>query len=326
MRIAIIGTGISGLTAAHLLHPEHEITVFEAGDYVGGHTNTIRVEREDATWDVDTGFIVLNDRNYPRFKALLDELGVAPPADATWASRSRRRSRTSSIRGHARGLLSQPPNLAAPAFVRMVADFVRFNREARDLLADGEDEPSLGAFLDDGGYSRWFVERLIVPQASAVWSADPAQMWTLPGAVPRRVLRQPRDARVPRPPAVDDRRRRLGALRRGAHRAVRRPHPRRDAGRRRRPATPRTSRSTPAGGERRGVRRGRARRHADQALAMLTDPSAGEAEILGAFPFQPNEAVLHTDARLLPRRRAARPAWNFHLLPEPRPLTPSPTT
>ena len=165
--------GISGLTAARLLHPEHDIVVYKAGDHVGGHTNTIRVDTEDATWDVDTGFIVLNDRNYPRFEALLDELGVArQPANMSFSVSAEAEDFEYSSHG-VRGLLAPPSNLARPRFARMVADYVRFNRAARALLADSEDRRSLRAFLDDERFSPWFVDRLLVPQAAAVWSADP---------------------------------------------------------------------------------------------------------------------------------------------------------
>ena len=180
MRIAIIGTGISGLTAARLLHPEHEIVVYEAGDHVGGHANTIRVDTDDATWHVDTGFIVLNDRNYPRFEALLDELGVARQPTNMSFSVSAEAEDFEYSSGGVRGLLAQPSNLARPRFARMVADYVRFNRAARALLADSGDDRSLRAFLDDEGFSPWFADRLLVPQAAAVWSADPEQMWAFP--------------------------------------------------------------------------------------------------------------------------------------------------
>ena len=197
----------------------------------------------------------------------------------------------------------------------MVADYVRFNRAARALLADPDDDRSLRAFLDDEGFSRWFVDRLLVPQAAAVWSADPEQMWSFPARFLVAVLRPPRDAVAHRAPAVVDDRGRLGALRRGAHRPLRRPHPRRARRSSPSPATPRTSTSCADGEAAEEFDEVVIAAHADQALALLTDPSAAEAEVLGAFPYQPNEAVLHTDRALLPRRRAAWAAWNYHLPP-----------
>ncbi|MGH3991282.1 MAG: NAD(P)/FAD-dependent oxidoreductase, partial [Pseudonocardiaceae bacterium] len=182
MRIAIIGAGISGLVAAHHLHREHEITVYEANDYVGGHTNTVRVDLADETHWVDTGFIVLNDRNYPNFEPLLAELGV--PTQPSRMSFSVSDDQGSfEYAGTPRGLFAQRSHLASPRFLRMVRDLARFNREARALLELSPDAgPTLREFLAAGGYSDWFTDRLIVPQASAVWSADPGQMWSFPAS------------------------------------------------------------------------------------------------------------------------------------------------
>ena len=159
------------------------MTVFEADDCAGGHANTVRVDLADETHWVDTGFIVLNDRNYPGFERLLGELGVATqPSDMSFS--------VSDEHGHLEyngsspnGLFADRANLVRPAFLRMVRDLVRFNREAPALIGLNGSGPSLGDFLDDGGYSREFVDHLIVPQASAVWSADPAQMWSFPASM-----------------------------------------------------------------------------------------------------------------------------------------------
>ena len=176
-RIAVVGGGVSGLVAAHLLHREHDVTVFEAGTYAGGHTNTIEVETARGPLAVDTGFIVFNDRNYPRFEALLDELGVASQpsqmsfgvsdGDFEYASTS------------PNGLYAKRSHLLSPAFQRMVLDVPRFQRAARELLSSAA-EPSLREWLAELDVSDAFVERVIVPQAAAVWSADPDQMWTFP--------------------------------------------------------------------------------------------------------------------------------------------------
>ncbi len=184
MRIAIVGAGVSGLVAAHLLHREHELVVYEAGAYAGGHTNTIRVDTEHETHHVDTGFIVMNDRTYPQFTRLLDRLGVARQATHMSFSVSGAED-DFEYSGTPRGLLCQPRNLASPRFQRMIADLLRFNRELRRLLSHDEpDEPaldeSLGEFLVRHRFSRVFVERLIVPQVSAVWSADPRELHSFP--------------------------------------------------------------------------------------------------------------------------------------------------
>src|SRR3954463_8476472 len=143
MRIAIVGAGVSGLVAAHLLQPRHEVTVFEEGPRAGGHTNTVRVDTADETLHVDTGFIVYNDRNYPHFERLLDELGVATqPSEMNFSVSAEHED--FEYAGTPRGLLAQPGNLTRPGFVRMIADYRRFNREARAWLQTGDDRQSLG--------------------------------------------------------------------------------------------------------------------------------------------------------------------------------------
>jgi uncharacterized protein len=308
MRIAIIGAGVSGLVTAHLLHRTHDITVYEAGAYAGGHTNTVAVETEAGVHHVDTGFIVFNDRNYPRFERLLQRLNVAWQPSSMTFSVSDERGDFEYNGSSPNGLFAKRAHLVTPWFHRMVADLVRFNREARRLLASRED-PSLRGWLEEHGYSRAFVERLIVPQAAAVWSADPEQMWRFPA----RFLAE-----------FFDNHGMLGL--------TGRPHWRTIAGGSRRYveqliAPLRVRLDTPV----REIRRHDDHvtvdgerfdevvigAHADQALAMLADPSDRELEILGAFPYQPNEAVLHTDRALLPRRRRAWASWNYHLLDEP---------
>ena len=322
MRIAIVGAGVSGLVAAHLLNREHEITVYEAGDHAGGHANTVRVDAADATHWVDTGFIALNDRNYPNFTKLMAQLGVATqPTHMGFSVKGEEED--FEYAGTPSGLVCQGSNLRRPAFWRMVADLLRFNGELRRML-DGHqdgDDVSLGEFLDRGGYSAAFTRRLIVPQASAVWSADPAAMWSFPvrflaeffanhgmlgfrdrpswstvsGGSVRYVeaLSRPFQHRI-----------RLGCSVLSVTRD--------DAGV-----------ALLAGGGAGSERYDHVvlACHSDQALALLGDPSDAEVSILGAIPYQRNEAVLHTDSTLLPRRRAARQAWNFHLLARPKPLT-----
>lgn len=317
MRVAIIGSGIAGLTAAHLLHPEHEIVVYEAGDHVGGHANTIRVDTNEATWHIDTGFIVLNDRNYPRFGALLDELAVRrQPTDMSFSVTAEAEDFEYSSGGLA-GLLAQPSNLARPRFLQMVADYVRFNRAARRLLVDPDDDRSLRAFLDDEGFSHWFVDRLLVPQAAAVWSADPEQMWSFPARFLVQFFAHHGMLSLTGRPQ-------WSTIAGGSARYVEALiAPFADRIRVRTPVVAVTRHPTHVD----VVADGEAAEefdevviaaHADQALALLTDPSAAEADVLGAFGYQANEAVLHTDRALLPRRRAAWAAWNYHLPSEPR--------
>jgi uncharacterized protein len=180
VKVAIVGAGISGLVVAHLLHPEHEITVFEAGEYAGGHTNTIRVDLPYETHQVDTGFIVFNDRNYTHFERLLARLGVAWQTSNMSFSVSDETGNFEYSGASPNGLYATRKHLTKPWFHRMVAELPRFQLACRRLLRDQAYDPSLGDWLERERFSRPFIDRLIVPQAAAVWSSDPGQMWTFP--------------------------------------------------------------------------------------------------------------------------------------------------
>jgi predicted NAD/FAD-binding protein len=316
MKIAIVGAGISGLTVAHLLHREHEITVFEAGAYAGGHTNTVRVETPNETHDVDTGFIVFNDRNYPNFERLLARLAVAWQPSTMSFSVSDTTGDFEYCGASLNGLFAKRAHLLTPWFHRMIADLVRFNRAARELLSGESDGLSLGQWLEQQAFSPAFIDRLIVPQASAVWSADPRQL----SSFPARFLAE-----------FFDNHGMLGL--RG------RPHWRTVQGGSARyvqaliaPWRERLRLHTPVqrierhDGHVLVVPRGREPErfeqvviatHSDQTLALLADASNREHEVLRALPYKRNEAVLHTDARMLPRRRRAWASWNYHLLEQP---------
>jgi uncharacterized protein len=312
MRIAIVGAGIAGLTCAHLLHPEHEITVFEASERPGGHTWTVDVD----DIPVDMGFIVFNDRNYPSFGRLLERLGVATQPSTMSFSVSDGRGEFEYNGASPNGLFARRSSLLRPSFHRMVRDLLRFNREAPALVGLNGSGPTLLDFLDEGGYSREFVERLIVPQASAVWSTDPRDLRSFPASLLAEFF---------------DNHGMFGFTGRPKWRAVaggsstyveRLTAPMRD---RLRLSTPvaRIERFadrvevTPASGGAELFDEVILAAHSNQALAMLADPSRAEAEVLGAIPYQPNDVVLHTDSSLLPRRPRARASWNFHLHDEP---------
>jgi predicted NAD/FAD-binding protein len=310
MRIAVVGTGIAGLTAAHRLHRDHEIVVYEADARIGGHVHTVRVDRADETHHVDTGFIVHNDRNYPGFQALMSELGVATqPSRMSFSVSDDAGSFEYS--GTPRGVFAKRAHLLDPRFLRMIGDLLRFNREAR-ALAGGGAGPTLRDLLDDGDYSDWFVQRLIVPQAAAVWSADPEQLWSFPAGFLAAFFAnhgmlgfrdRPRWRTVAGGSA-----RYVEALTRPFADRIRTSAPVRTVTRRLGHVE---VTADGCGAER--YDEVVIATHSDQALAMLADPSPREREILGAIPYRRNEAVLHTDASLLPRRRAARASWNFHL-------------
>jgi predicted NAD/FAD-binding protein len=320
MRVAIVGAGVSGLVAAHLLHREHEIVVYEAGAHAGGHTNTVRVDTPYGSHHIDTGFIVMNDRNYPNFTRLLDGLGVArQPTRMSFSVKAE--DRDFEYCGTPRGLFCQPRNLVSPAFQRMLLDMLRFNRALRRML----DEPqpsteSLGGFLERHSFSRAFIERLIVPQASAVWSADPRQLHSFPVRFLAEFFANHGMLGFRDRPGWSTIRggsaRYVEALTAPFREHIRLGTPVRSIGRSGERVT-----VTAAGAEPEHYDQVVIATHSDQALAMLEDPSPRESELLGAIPYQANEAVLHTDSTLLPRRRAARAAWNFHLLAEPKPLS-----
>ncbi|HEY5046077.1 MAG TPA: FAD-dependent oxidoreductase [Solirubrobacteraceae bacterium] len=310
MRIAIVGAGVSGLVCAHMLHRDHELVVFEASDRAGGHANTVHVETETGAYDLDTGFIVFNDRNYPGFERLLGELGV--PTQPSRMSFGVSDGVNFEYNGASpNGLFANRGHVITPSFHRMVADLARFNRDARRLLAS-EESPSLREWLAAQRYSRMFVERLIVPQASAVWSADPAQMWSFPARFLVEFFENHGMLGFRDRPHW----RTIAGGSRNYVQALTRPW--RERLRLSTPVTEVSRHPSHVMVSSRGYRPERfdavvIATHSDQALALLTDPGERERELLGAIPYQRNEAVLHTDRSLLPRRRRAWASWNYHL-------------
>ena len=316
MKIAIVGTGISGLTVAHLLHKRHEITVFEAAPYVGGHTDTVRVDTPDETHHLDTGFIVFNDRNYPNFERLLRRLRVGWQASEMSFSVSDGAGAFEYSSGSPNGLFANRRHLAVPAFHRMVADLHRFHRAARRLLEGDDEHLSLREWLEQQRFSRAFVERLIVPQASAVWSADPRALWSFPA----RFLAEFFDNHGmlsfrgrPRWQTV------TGGSARYVESLLQR-----FSGRLRLRTPVQSIRRTadhvlvaPRGGDPEPFDEVVLATHSDQALGLLADASDVERGLLRSIPYQANEAVLHTDTALLPRRRRAWASWNYHLSDAP---------
>ena len=312
-RVAVVGAGVSGLVAAReLSRAGHEVTLFEADERPGGHSNTVEVQDPRGTLAVDTGFIVLNDRNYPNFERLLADLGVpTQPADMSFGVSDEAGHFEWSNRGP-RGVFACGANVLDPAFHRMLLDLARFFREARRMIGTPGGGPGLREFLTERGYSRYFAERMIGPQVSAVWSADPAQLDDFPtgflaefldnhGAL--QFLGRPRWRTIP-----GGSRRYVERLTEPLGHALRLRAPvgeirRLDAG---------VQISSAAGTE--TFDEVVIATHSDVALRMLADPTGAEREVLEAIPYQPNEAILHTDERLLPRRRAAHASWNFHLV------------
>jgi uncharacterized protein len=312
MRIAVVGSGIAGLVSAYHLSRDHDVTLFEAADRLGGHTHTVDVEHAGRPYAVDTGFIVFNDWTYPNFVALLDELQVPwQTSDMSFSVRCEKSGleyNGTSINS----LFAQRRNLLRPSFLRMVSDILKFNRRAPALLTHDADRVSLGAYLEKEGYSRYFVEHYIIPMGSAVWSSRPRDLLDFPARFlveffanhgflsvdnrpTWRVISGGSREYLTRLTARFAHRIRMGtpveSLQRHPHKVVVR------------------------------LRNGSLEEfdqvflacHSDQALKLLSDPSPQERDILGAITYQANDALLHTDTRLMPRRPLAWAAWNYHL-------------
>ena len=317
MRVAVIGSGISGLVAAHRLSGAHEVSVFESASHIGGHTHTVDVSHDGRSYAVDTGFIVFNDWTYPNFVKLLDELGVAwQPSSMSFSVRCDR-SGLEYNGTTVNTLFAQRRNLVSPRFIRMVRDILRFNREAPAVLQDPDASLTLEGLIARGGYSRGFVDHYIVPMGAAIWSAQPAGMLRFPARFFVEFFANHGFL------SVDDRPV-WRVIQGGSREYVRKLTA---------PFAARIHTDLAVTGVQRQAQQvvlrlqdGSLRPfdsvifacHSDQALALLSDPSREEREILGAIPYQANEALLHTDARLMPRRRLAWAAWNYHL-----PETPS---
>lgn len=323
MRIAIIGSGIAGMTSAWALHHAgHDLTVFEAGSHVGGHTNTIPIALGGQTYAVDTGFIVFNDWTYPNFIKLLGLLGVASQPTTMSFSVRDPRSGLEYNGTSLNTLFAQRRNLFRPSFYRMIRDILRFGREAPVLLTGDDDRTTLGQYVAQNGYSRQFIEHYLLPMGGAIWSAGSAAMRDFPARYFVQFFKNHGMLSVDERPQW---RVVTGGSWSYAKALVA-------------PFRDRIRLETPVISIRRDsagvtvVSKGRSESfdqvviaaHGDQALRLLGDPSATEREVLGGFAYTRNEAVLHTDISLMPRRRRAWAAWNYHLTGDE--LAPVPVT
>lgn len=315
MKIAIIGSGIAGNTIAHHLHQDHDITLFEANQYIGGHTHTHQIRYEDQDISVDTGFIVFNDRTYPHFIALLDALGVA------W----RPSSMSFSVRCENTGLeyngttlnslFAQRMNLFKPSFHRMIRDILRFNQSALELLAEGN-EIRLGDYLQQGDYSQQFINYYIIPMGSAIWSTDAKQMLNFPARFFVRFFHHHGMLSVNDRPQwrtiTGGSASYVEALTKPFKHCIRLNTPVEAVHRQQNGVI-----VQPRGGEREQFDYVFFACHSDQALEMLADRSTAETEVLGAIRYQPNTVFLHHDSSLLPKRKLAWAAWNYHVTNPP---------
>ncbi|MEZ0318219.1 MAG: NAD(P)/FAD-dependent oxidoreductase [Methylophilaceae bacterium] len=315
MKIAIIGAGIAGNTLAYHLHRDHEVTVFEAGSYIGGHTHTHDIEHQGKHYSVDTGFIVFNDRTYPNFMQMLDELGVAWQASSMSFSVKCEKTGLEYNGTTLNSLFAQRRNLFKPSFYRMIRDILRFNKESLALLAHGT-EIRLGDYLAQNNYGQEFIDYYIIPMGSAIWSTEARQMMNFPARFFVRffnnhgmlsVNNRP-EWRVVKGGSTSY----VKALTAGFRNNIRLNTPVAKVRR-----LKRSVRVTPVDGKEESFDWVFFACHSDQALALLSDATADEQEILGAIPYQENDIVLHSDISLMPKRKLAWAAWNYHVTPGP---------
>jgi len=313
MKIAIVGGGISGLIAAEDLRDRHDVTLLEAQPALGGHTHTVDVTLHGRQYAIDTGFIVFNDRTYPRFCRRLDEWGVASdPTDMSFSVRDDA-ARLEYNGSTFNGLFAQRRNLFSPRFHRLIRDILRFNREGTALALDPPgDEVTVRRFLEDGRYSRAFADQYLLPMGAAIWSCPTGTFEQFPMRFIAEFYHHHG--------LLSIRDRPQWRVIRGGSRTYIEALLRRWNGR------VRLRLGTPVDGARRGADgveldlAGGEREtfdhvifacHSDQALRILRDPGDAEREVLSGFPYSRNIAVLHTDVRFLPRRRRAWASWNY---------------
>lgn len=312
MRIAVIGSGISGLASAWLLSARHEVVLFEANDYLGGHTHTHDVEQAGRRYRVDTGFIVHNPVHYPLLTRLFDQLGVA--SQPTTMSFSVHNARTG-LEYNATTLdtlFCQRRNLLSPRFWGMLRDLLRFYRQAPSLLDGDGPGPGIGEWLDEHGYGQAFRDDHLVPMASALWSSPPHQILQFPVRYLVQFMANHQMLQISGRPE-------WRVVCGGSSTYVAAMRARWQVQERLQCPVHRIRREADAvvidSAEMQGERFDQVvlACHSDQALALLTDATPDERDILGAIAYQPNEVVLHTDARLLPRNRKAWAAWNAYV-------------
>ena len=312
-RIAVVGSGISGLSAAYYLSRRHEVHVFERDNRLGGHTHTVMVESDRGPIPVDTGFIVHNERTYPNFCRLMAELGVeTQPSDMSFAVTGHDGAFEYSSRGLG-GFFAQKRNYFSPDHYTLLREILRFNREAPKILNDpAAEEQTVGEFLDAGRYSPVFVDRYLIPMAGAVWSMAPEVMPMFPAVTLIRFMNNHGMLGLNTPP-------RWKVICGGSHSYL----PRLTAAFRQRITKDATissiERSDPGVTLRFEDRPAQQFNevifacHGDQILPLLAQPTEVERKVLSCFTTSRNETCLHTDSSLLPKRAAARASWNYLL-------------
>jgi len=312
MRIAIIGTGISGMTTAYLLSEEHEVVVYEANDYIGGHTNTAEVSVNGRAYAVDTGFIVFNRKTYPNFVKLMKRLGVGWQDSQMSFSVQCEKTGLEFSPSTLNSLFIQRRNLLRPSFYKMLWDVTRFKRDAEVLLEADDYEITLAEFLAQRGYSRSFVQHFIIPMGEAIWSSDPAKFNQFPARYFTQFFKNHGFLNVKDQPqwlTVKGRSKQyIEPITRAYADQIRLNCPV--------AAVRRHSDHVEVQSQNQGMEKFDQvviATHSDQALALLEDASDAENNILSVIPYQENQAVLHCDESMLPSKKAAWASWNYHI-------------
>jgi predicted NAD/FAD-binding protein len=312
--IAVIGSGISGLTSAYLLSKKHRVTVFEKNDYIGGHTATVQVEESGKTLNIDTGFIVFNDRTYPLFQKLMSEIGMGQQFTTMSFSVSNLQTRLEYNGHNLNTLFAQRKNIFRPSFWRLIREIMRFNELGQTLYNNGLEQSTetLGSFLSNEGFSRYFAEHYILPMGAAIWSASLKEMEAFELKFFIRFFQHHG--------LLDIRNRPQWYVIPGGSRQYISP------------LTLSFSDQIRLATKIKGINRQETgvtlhfhnepdehfdevvfACHSDEAIGLLDDPTEAETDILNAIPYRANSVVLHTDTAMLPDKKRAWAAWNYQL-------------
>jgi predicted NAD/FAD-binding protein len=312
MKIAIIGSVISGLTAAYLLNKQHKITLFEKNDYIGGHTHTHDITIGEQTFSVDSGFIVYNEKTYPNFIKLLDILNVERQKTTMGFSVKSDVKNLEYAGNSLKSVFAQKRNYFRPSFLRMLADIIRFNKKAKTDLSMSP-EITLGQYLNQGSFSQSFINHYIIPMGAAIWSTTGELMMDMPALFfikffNNHGLLQTKDrsgwwvikdgSKEYVKKIIESFKKRIRV--KSEIKAIKR-------------AVGKIIITHTAKDEEEIFDAVVIGTHSNQALKLLADPSDKEREILGAIPYQTNSALLHTDTSILPKNKLAWASWNYYL-------------
>ena len=313
MKIAIIGSGISGLTASYLLNRKHDITLFEKNDYIGGHTHTHEIENDNKIWNVDSGFIVYNERTYPNFIKLLNMLDVERQLTRMGFS-VKSPNKNLEYAGHSlNALVAQRSNLFRPSFIRILGGMKRFNKEARRDLPSLNKEMTLGEYLFKNNFSEEFIDNYIIPIGAAIWSTRPSNMLNIPAIFFIRFFENHGFLQILDRP-------KWWVIKGGSKQYVKKIISGFEKDIRLSTSVHTILRKEKSVIIKFGSDNQEEQfdavvlaSHSDQALKLLQHPTEKEKEILSLLPYQRNDAVLHYDHSILPKRTLAWSSWNYFL-------------